>query len=396
MDPLRGAWLRLLLALGLSAGLHGAAVAAEVHADARLRQQLEYDTNIDLSEDGRDGFGSRSAVGLTVGTRTPAARLELDGEFRPVRFPGNSDLDSNDAELNALGVWNWRRTALDLRAGVLKDTTRDLLDTDTGTATAENEQRLTIDGEASLQHRFTRTHTGGLNLLYQKRLFPSLSSRQAEELDLEEFSYYGVGASWQYALRRTLDLQGVLGTSYYDSNQQESRTVQARLGANYAPTPALRIDGALGPAVVDTDAKGPRGSSGTTVGALWNLDLTYRPSGDATLLVGLFQELNPQSRDGELDVRTGIQGEVDYAITRRTSFRLPALVQRQEPIEGDGATRHFASVQPTLGVELVRRLRLETSYRFRWQNFSDGGGDATSHAVFVGLTYDLPSLVTSR
>jgi hypothetical protein len=385
------------LALGLWACPGGLAEAAELYADGRLRQQFEYDTNIDLSEDGRDAFGSRSTVGLTVGTRTPATNLALDGEFRLVRFFGESDLNSDDALVNALGSWNWARTALDLRAGVLRDTTRDLLDTETGTAAGENEERLTIDVESSIQHRFTPIQTGGLNLLYRKRIFPSLSSGDAEDLDLEEFSYYSLDGTWAYALSRALALRTVIGTSYFDSDQQESVSVQGRIGANYALTPVLRIDGTVGPTVIDTDAKGPLGDSGTTVGALWNLDVAYQPSADAALVTSFFQQLDPQSGGGQLELRTGLEVEFEYGLTRFTSFSLPALVQRQDPVEGDGDTRYYARVEPTLGFLLAPQLRLETAYRFRWQTFDGGDSDdATSHAVFISLTYDLPSLYTSR
>jgi hypothetical protein len=386
----------MVLGLGVCTG----ALAAEQYADGRLRQQFEYDTNIDLSEDSRSAFGSRSVVGLVLGTRTPAIDLKLDGEFRLVRFFGESDLNSNDALVNALGSWNWRRTALDLRAGFLRDTTRDLLDTDTGTAIDQNEERLTIDVESSIEHRFTPIQTGGLNLLYRKRIFPSLSSSDAEDLDLEEFSFYSADGSWSYALTPALALRTVVGTSYYDSDQEQSWSVQARGGANYAPTPALNIDGTIGPTVIDTDAKGPLGESGTTVGALWNLDVAYQPSGDAAFLTSFFQELNPQSRGGELDLRTGLELEFEYGITRRTSFSLPALVQRQDPVEGGGDTRYYARLEPTLGFLVAPHLRLETAYRVRWQTFDDGGGDnsddATSHAVFVSLAFELPSLYTSR
>lgn len=383
--------------LGVWACPAGLALGAELYADGRLRQQFEYDTNVDLSEDGRDAFGSRSAVGLTVGTRTPATDLALDGEFRLVRFPGESDLDSNDAEVNALGSWNWPRTALDFNAGVLRDTTRDLLDTDTGTAIEDNEERLTIDAESSIQHRFTPIQTGALNLLYRKRIFPSLSSGDAEDLDLEEFSFYSADGSWAYALSRALAVRTVIGTSYFDSDQQESVSVQARVGADYALTPALRLDGSVGPTVIDTEAKGPLGESGTTVGALWDVNLAYQPSADATLLTSFFQQLDPQSRGGELDLRTGVEIEFDYGLTRFTSFSLPALVQRQDPVEGDGDTRYYARVEPTLGFVLAPRLRLETAYRFRWQTFDDDDSDdGTSHAVLVSLAYELPSLYTSR
>lgn len=102
----------------------------------------------------------------------------------------------------------------------------------------------------------------------------------------------------------------------------------------------------------------------------------------------------------ELDLRTGLELEFDYGVTRYTSFSLPALVQRQDPVEGGGDTRYYARLEPTLGFLVAPHLRLETAYRFRWQTFDDDGGDdsddATSHAVFVSLAYELPSLYTSR
>jgi hypothetical protein len=370
--------------------------AADSFAEMRLRQQVEYDTNIDLSPDERSAFGSRSVVGALVGTRTRAAELALDGEVRLVRFPGEDDLNSEDFLVNALGGWDWRRTALDLRAGLLRDTTRDVLDRETGLLAAANEERLTFDTRATLSHRPTRLDTGTVSLGFRQRVFPSLDEDLADAADLEEFSFFDLTGQWQRTVTRAFAAQAILGTSYFDSDSEESTAVQARIGATYALTPILGLDATVGPTVVRTRRDEIDGGDETNVGALFNIGLDYEPSADSRLGIEVFQELDPQSDGGELNARTGIEVEFDHQLTRLTTFSLPALIQRQEAIGGsDQDTRNFARIQPTLSHRILPNLRLDASYRFRAEAV-ESEDDAFSHAVFVSLSYDLPGLSGSR
>jgi hypothetical protein len=386
-----------LLTLALVAAPAGPLLAAELYLDGRLTQSFQYDDNIDLSPGGGDSaFGSRTVVGATVGARTPASDLSLGSDFRLVRFFTDTDLDSEDVDVNALGSWQWPRTSLRLGAGVTRDTTRELLDIDTGLFVADNEERLTIRASSELSHRFTPLQTGGLNLSYVQQLFPDLSDAELAAIDLDEFYHVRANATWGQQVARNLILTGLVGGSYFDSDRQETTTLQGLLGARYGLTPALDISGAVGPSVAFTDVEEPVARSETEVAAVWDVNLDYRPSADAAFALGLFQQFDPSST-GELNLRTGISLGFDYAVTRYTSFSLPALIQRQEPVEGVTDTRYFARVQPTLGYQLLPQLRFETSYRFRWESFDDDDiEDATSNAVFLTVRYDLPSLLTSR
>jgi hypothetical protein len=386
-----------LVALALLAAPAGPLLGAELYVDGRLGQSFEYDDNIDLVPGGGESaFGSRTTVGATLGVRTPASTYALSSDFRLVRFFTDTDLDSEDVDVDALGSWEWPRTSLRLEAGVTRDTTRELRDIDAGVFVAENEERLTVRASSALSHRFTPLQTGGLNLGFTRQLYPDLDGAELAALGLDEFSHFRANATWGQQVARNLTFLGLLGGSYFDSDRQETTTLQGQLGARYGLTPALDISGTIGPSVAFTDVEEPVARSDTEVAAVWDVNLDYRPSADASVALGLFQQFDP-SATGELNLRTGITVGFDYALTRYTLFSLPALIQRQEPVEGVTDTRYFARVQPTLGYQVLPQLRFETSYRFRWESFDDGDiDDATSNAIFLNLRYDLPSLLTSR
>lgn len=367
------------------------ALTAELYADGRVGQQFEYDNNIDLSEDGSDAVGLRSRVGVTVGARTPASDLALDGEFRLVRFPNESRLDSEDAKLTASGGWNWRRTNLQIDAGVIRDTTREVEDVDTTESISANEERLTLSVNPSLTYQLTRRQSASLTFGYQQRIFPTLSTREARDLGLDEFSFWRFGGGWRRSLTRALALRGSLGGSYFDSDQEETITGQTQLGFDYALTPALQIDAALGPSIARTE--GPLGETDTTIGVVWNAGVNHRPSADAALQASLSQSFQPQSTGGVLVIRTGLQLSFDYQLTRYTGFSLPVNASREDPVSGDEDVGYFAQLQPGFSFQITPRARIGSSYRFR---YLDEDGSATSHAIVIDFSYQFPSFLTSR
>ena len=381
------------LVLTLIAWPCGVAVAAELYTGGYLSQQFEYDSNVDLSDPGDDAYGSRSSIGLTLGTRTPAVDLALDGWFKLVRFFNTSQFDAEDARLTGRGLWNWRRATLGLELGVTKDTTLEVEDVQAARSISANEERLTFDATSTLDYQFTRLQTGGLTLSYSKRIFPTLSSSEARELDLEEFSFYRVTGSWRRSLTPAIGLTGTLGSSYFDSDQEETITGQAEVGADYALTPAFRVDGSIGPSIASSEAKGLFGDSGTTVGAVWDAGLDYRPSADAELGARVFQNFEPQSTGGVLVLRTGLSLTFDYELTRYTSFGLPVEGWREDPVSGDGDIGYYTRVQPGLTFRLTPQANIQTSYRFRYLDRDESG---ISHAVFLDFRYELPPFLTSR
>ena len=184
-------------ALTLIAAPVGLAGAAELYTDGSVAQRFEYDTNVDLSDEEESATGSRSSIDLTLGTRTPAVDLALDGSFELVRFFDASGFDTENARLTGRGLWNWRRATLGLQAGVTRDTTSEVEDVQTARSISANEERLTFDASSRLDYQFTRLQSGGLALSYSKRIFPILSSREAHELGLEEYSFYRTSGNWR-------------------------------------------------------------------------------------------------------------------------------------------------------------------------------------------------------
>ena len=386
------AWVAALALIVIAAPARLAA-GAELYTDGSVAQRFEYDSNVDLSKDGESATGSRSSIDLTLGTRTPAVDLALDGSFELVRFFDTTRFDTENASLTGRGDWSWQRATLGLELGVTRDTTSEVEDVQTTRSISANEDRLTFDASSSLDYQFTRLQSGGLTFSYSKRIFPTLSSREARELGLEEFSFYRMSGNWRRSLRPALGLTGTLGSSYFDSDQEQTITGQAQLGADYALTPTFRVDGNVGPSVASTQAEGPGGQSDTTLGAVWDAGLDYLPSADAALGARVFQNFEPQSTGGVLVVRTGLSLTFDYELTRYTSFDLPVDGWREDPVSGEGDQGYYARVQPGLTFNLTPQASIETSYRFRYRDLEESG---TSHAVFLGFRYELPPFLTSR
>ena len=388
-------------ALILIAAPVGLAVAAELYTDGSVAQRFEYDTNVDLSDEEESATGSRSSIDLTLGTRTPAVDLALDGSFELVRFFDASRFDTENARLTGRGLWNWRRATLGLQAGVTRDTTSEVEDVQTARSISANEERLTFDASSRLDYQFTRLQSGGLALSYSKRIFPTLSSREARELDLEEYSFYRTSGYWRRSLAPALGVTGTLGSTYFDSDQEETITGQAEVGADYGLTPAFRVDGSIGPSIASTEESGPLGDSSTTLGAVWDAGLDYQPSADAALAARVYQSFEPQSTGGVLVLRTGLSLTFDYELTRYTSFDLPVEGWREDPVSGDGDDSvsgdgdqgYYARVQPGLTFNVTPQASIETSYRFRYRDLEESG---ISHAVFLGFRYELPPFLTSR
>lgn len=385
--------MRRLLAGSLAAALGGApAQAADWRLEPSVRQEVGYDDNIKLDEEGGEGgLVSRTNAALGVAAETPRLDLRLDTRLDYLAYALTDEDASWSVQLAGVaGYAVSPRTRVGLRGSFRRDTSIiDVLDS-TGGRERTDDPRFTYAATPFFSHR----------LSYLDTLSGSASwvHRDVTEDEVNpDYTTVSGNLGWQRVVTARTSLGGNLYASRYESRERESLTLSPRLSVDYRYGEAVDLDLSLGPALYRTETE-DRGSE-TNLSYTADGTLTARLTPTTTLAVTASHYLEPSGSSGELSQTGRVSASLRQRLAPRLSGTVAALAQRQTSVGEESTSqiaagedsddRDFVQLSAGLSYELTERIDLGVNYRLRHERNSDTG-NATSNAVFVSLSIALP------
>jgi len=395
-------------ALGFAAAFFAAtampgARAAEWYISTGITQDVEYDDNIGLSltEDQVVSDTSfESAIRADAGVRTPNLRLYLDSLFNFTVFANEDQLNSNDQYITLGSEYQYGRSLWGVQGDFVNDTSRTSDIDNTGLFILDNLRRQIFRAGPSWSYELGPRDTIDTSATYTTVNYPSGR--------LRDYDQVSGSLSYSHVLTPRTQLLGAVDAYYYDSNKfgsLDSQFVGVLLGGSHLLTETVSLSALVGPRVIGQQIRGPGATSSdssTDVGYIADARITYQPS-DRTFLEGQYtRTTEPNSSTGALLNKDEFRLYGRYNLLEKVAIDLTAryFMQDSPTNVSEDRSRQYVSLRPGVRWRLLEDLSLNCFYQFRWQKYdqlqSEDGTQGDSNAVYAKLSYDLPTLSSSR
>jgi hypothetical protein len=206
---------------------------------------------------------------------------------------------------------------------------------------------------------------------------------------------------WRRQATRRATVGGQLGTSLFDSSNEQSIQVSPQTYLGYRLEDRIDLSLSIGPSWIRTDQTGAaqesrRAGTSDALGFAAEGRMELALTRDTEASVGLARGLDQSGEDGSAVERTRVDAAVSHQLTGRLRLQLEGLAQRRSGL-GDNSGDDTVDVEigPLLRHKVTERIELGLGYRWR-HTARDDGGNASSSAVFLRLTYVLPTARLSR
>jgi hypothetical protein len=221
--------------------------------------------------------------------------------------------------------------------------------------------------------------------------YESVSYDDVDVIPLFNYTNVGGSAGIGYRLTERLNLFTNLSFDRYEANSvdQTTETYAGVVGAGYAVSPTLKIQGAVGGR--DSRSESPAAGGGTitedTTGVVYVASLS-KDFVRGRLRFEAERGLVPTGR-GELLDTTSLTLGLDYPVTPRWTMVFDARAYRNREPGGEETAndRDFIRAEPQLVYRLTPDIDVAFAYRYRFQDRDVVDGSATSNAVFLTLSY---------
>ncbi len=356
----------------------------EPNASARVF----YDDNVRLSTvDPQSSFGAIVRGEVRAGRRTELSDIGLGLTLDTRQYTDVSELDRTNGALGLRSRFKINRHSLGFDASLDYDSTLTSEEATTGLVQV-NKRRSAMRVRPSWQYELTERTTLDAGLSYE-----DVSYDDVDLIPLTNYNFTRANFAVDYQLTERLQLVGQAAYDEYDARQVATRStsVGVEAGLKYLLSETSTIRAAAG--VRQSDAQTPTedglvdtDSSGPIFELEWTKDFIV---GGIEILAE--RSLLPSGRGTLLDT-TGLNVAFDYPITARWAFGFDARAYRNRNPGGEisGNDREFVDLSPSLERRLTESLRLDLSYRYRWQKREISEDDAVSNAVFLSVRYIWP------
>lgn len=347
-----------------------------------------YDDNVRLVPvDPQSSFGAIVIGEILAGRRTELSEIGVGLKVDTRQYTDVSELDRTNGALDLRSRYQLTRHSFGFDASLDYDSTLTSEEATTGILQV-NKRRTRVSVRPSWRYNLTERATLDAGLSYD-----DVSYEDVGLIPLSNYTFARASLSAGYQLTERLQLIGQIAYDDYQASEigTQSTSVGVDAGVTYLSSETSSIRAAAGvrqanaqtpteEGVVETDNLGPI------------FELEWRKK----FLVGRMgllaeRSLIPSGRGTLLDT-TGITFNFDYPITERWLFGLDASAFRNRNPGGEisGNDRDFINLAPRIERRLTEALRLDLSYRYRWQKREVNEDDALSNAVFLSVTYRWP------
>lgn len=381
--------------------------AADWYADTALSQAVGYDSNILLATESSQKTGSVNTISsalLDLGRRDEITDISLNTKFDFIRYfaEPKANTDNQYAVLNA--AFKADQSLWQISGGVVRDTTLDSDLPPEGTVTLNGRRRTALSASPSWSYQLTPLDTINIGADWSK-----VDYSYPEYIDY--WQIIGTGGYTRLLSEQTQFNASISGLNY-ESDKRGSLNQQyitAQVGLAHAFSPLWQASFLIGPSLTISESSTRRtinigggqritiggAEEGMTLGFAARAATSYRITDRLTAGLTFSHAASPNSA-GQLLTSDTVGINFQQTVISFMDVFLSALYLRQTGAASDSSDndRDYVTAEPGLRWKLTEKISLDTSYRFRWQKYSQTGATGTSQGGFLTLTYDFPKWQT--
>ncbi len=374
-------FLPLLLACLAGQG----ALAAEWSYEPRIEARALFDNNFLLRTSGAQ---SESAVvilpSISMARRTEISHASIDARAELWRFPGNSNLDTNDAYLDFSTGKRGERSQWQIDAGYVRNTSITSELADSGRVDIRR-RRVSSNLAPSWSYLPSERARLSLNLRYDNVDFEDAAT------EFYDYTYLVGSASWLYQLDQRNQIQVLLSHSRYEVNSlglvSKTNGLQAGLVHNF--TPLLTGTALIGLRRTDNNGVSDNGAL-----ALISVEHKGRR---LKLGASLSRDVMPSSL-GQLNQSDRIRLDAAWRFNELRWIQVVLLAGRNlnTGIGTRANDRNFVDLAINGYHYVGRHWRMIASYRYRQHEYLVSGASARSSRISLGVQYRFGKRAVSR
>lgn len=374
-----------LLGIGALAALPPTPAEAYWYYKPRVTAQLEYDTNRRLrTSNEQETTAERLAAYLEGGYRSETANLAATAWADVWRVQGESDLNSEDLELDVKSGYTRIRDTFGLDATVIRDTTL----TSEFELTAAGFVQVRKDRDYFRLSPYWSHELSEQALTTLRYSYLSVDYEPGLGVPLIDYDYQTLSGTlaWQQSENWTWSVIGQ-GTRYEgDQNNTTIDSILAAASADWTLSERTTWSFQVGMEQSDFDTGAATATDSETGFRFLSLLSTRAERWDLSLRLQRVQSPNSQG------IQTSTLAELDYRRDLTPLWRLDAEA-RATQVRNSGsftstAERDYQSLTVGASRALSPNMRVAMRYRYRHQEYLNAVNDADSHALLLTLTYN--------
>ncbi|MGA7800519.1 MAG: hypothetical protein WCC36_06880 [Gammaproteobacteria bacterium] len=398
--------------------LNGTANAAEWFATPKVSARAGYNDNLTITTQPHSSVRELDvSPEVSFGRKTETSGITGQARIDARRYWGQSGLNTNDRLLNLHMYDNAERMGWTLDGNITKNTTLQSELNDTGLV-LQRTPRLSRSLSPGWNYLISQKTQLKLGYRYQDVRYPDQAT-----LVYQDYRINAGTATLSHQYTQRLQLFATGSVTYYRTtkNQLPARgefdahydTVQA--GASYAFSQTLNatLSAGLRRSTTTINTQNPVYAT-TPFGPIFlgygsPVDVTQTGSGSVlnaslqkqlqtgTLSANLSRNVQPTGYGGLVETdRLDLSGNHRLSVTFSESLDLSLYRTKAISSTATNLDRTFVRVEPALAWNMTRWWRLQGSYRYARQRYTNQSETATQNAVYVTLAYTWPKIAVSR
>jgi len=394
---------RLSAALVAAAGVAAAAgaQAAEWWLEPMVRGQTFHDDNLRLlTTDEQAVWSVLLEPRLAGGRRIERAGIAFDAGAQFRRYPGDSELDSNDQDLHLDSYYLTERDRFGLDLDFIRDTTLTSELDETGFVQVRR-RRTTREASPSWIRSLGARDTLQLSYYYSSVTYDAPVS------EFVDYDYQTFAGTWMRRLDAKNQLHFTALYSRFEAPDIDSQTDTVGLQGGLERDFSERTKGTFLAGWRRTDAQFrsfqqfgpfliPVQAETQSDGGLFSAEIEHRFE-RAVLKASLSRSIDPGGFGTVYQSdKVRISARFKFTERRRGGFNVYAL--RNEAVEGGSTARDrtYYRINPFFEWDLSREWRLRGEYMYRWQEYETAQDAADSNRITFTLEYAWPRMAWSR
>jgi hypothetical protein len=353
--------------------------------------RLGYDDNVRLTtRNSESAFSGLVNVSAPFGVRSEVSDIKMEARLESRRFEGLSDLDADDLAFSFDANRIFELDRLRLRGALERDSTRVTeLETTGAIQSSTPRKRMNINPSWTRQ----LSERIALELGYD---YTDVSYDDAELFGLVDYEYQFASAELTYKLtERNLFLGALLAADFDASDTNtEQTTYGARIGIEREFSETFKGRFLVGFTHTESDFINDQNNPVSSDDNDVLLDVSIEKDYETFRVKGTFGTRVAPTGRGRMLRKDAIGFRLVRDLSDRAAFKFDAQWFKNESAGGivnDNDDRVYYSLMPTLTWRATRWWTIESSYRYRIQEYTEtGDGEAESNAVFLTARYQWP------
>jgi hypothetical protein len=320
--------------------------------------------------------------------RTEATEVAGTARLGINRYPGNSDLDTDDATLSLTSQLRDERNTYGLSAAYIRDSTLQTELATTGIVQARKQRNL-----VSLSPSWNYSLTERASVFAQYR---DDQVKYQAGAGLEDYTNRQATAGYQHLLseRSTATVSGSYNRYETDTGGTLTTSYGLSVGLTHSPVEPLTLGLGIGARRSDTTITNMATSKTSDDGLTFNASADYKWE-RTHANVAASRDINP-SGTGQVVQTDQLAIGIGHQFSERLSGNANAAYLLSRYIAGPGSDTEYINLNSSLGWNLDESWRAGAGYSFAYQRVKGGPDSASANTIYLSISYNWPKISISR